>query len=116
MEETMENPDWTCKDGRANSSDLYLEIVADVADSIRNARVGDDPTSEARTIVSRLAHLHKMRPQDVSEEERLVNVIERTLDYLPSDFNCLAPGAFKEPSKVLEEVREFLLKAYQGKL
>ena len=59
--------EWTSEDGRSNSSDLYLRIVADVADCIRSIRVGDDPISEARTIVSRIAHEWKLVPVPISE-------------------------------------------------
>jgi sugar (pentulose or hexulose) kinase len=58
--------EWTSEDGRSNSSDLYLRIVADVADCIRSIRVGDDPISEARTIVSRIAHEWKLAPVPIS--------------------------------------------------
>jgi hypothetical protein len=55
--------DWTFEDGRANSSQEYLRIVDIVASLLRNIRIGDDPVSAARRIVSQLAHKQHMRPE-----------------------------------------------------
>src|SRR5512136_428620 len=55
--------DWTEKDGRCNNSDLYLEIVDDIAGTVRNIRVGDNAQSAARLVVSRLAHWFGLKPK-----------------------------------------------------
>lgn len=56
--------DWT--DG--NKSPAYLALVEVVAGTIANCRVGDPPEMHARTIVSRLAHIHDMAPRTSGTE------------------------------------------------
>lgn len=55
--------DWTRnREGRANSSAKYCEIVSVVAEILRHHRFGDDVNMTARHIVSQLAHEHHFGP------------------------------------------------------
>lgn len=56
--------DWTCKGGRANSSEAFERCVERVTDLIAGHRIGDDPRSTARVIMAHLAHLHKLAPKE----------------------------------------------------
>lgn len=59
------NGDWTTKDGRANTSGKYLEIVGEVERLIRNDAhklIAGRADLTARLIVSQLAFKHGMRP------------------------------------------------------
>jgi hypothetical protein len=63
--EEIDRLDWTAKDGRTNSSEAYLAIVAAVqrlilqsGDALIRGRI----ESIARLIVSQLAHVYGMKP------------------------------------------------------
>ena len=58
---------WTNKDGRANSSDLYIEIVEEVARRMRNLQVGSSAESEARALVSMLAYEYGLAPVEETQ-------------------------------------------------
>lgn len=79
----MKLPDWTANpNGSSNSSALFLELVASVAEHVRNARVGDSPETVAGVIVADLAHgPHKVCPKQAIEH--LIDARER-LDSLES--------------------------------
>ena len=54
--------DWTAANGQANSSPLYLALVAEVTRSIEDIRVGSAVAPTARVIMSKLAHVHGLAP------------------------------------------------------
>lgn len=61
--------DWTRgPDGRANTSDLFNEMVRELADRAKRLCVGDDVTSFAAAYVAHLAHRRKMRPADLDAQ------------------------------------------------
>lgn len=64
--------DWTCdEDDRANSSEKFLSLVKAVSrliiDDARMLLLGR-AESTARLIVAQLAHVHKLAPQEDSNE------------------------------------------------
>lgn len=59
----QEIADWTAKDGRSNSSVLYLKLVQHVREMICDVRIGSDVESTARLVVSKLAHEHRLSPR-----------------------------------------------------
>lgn len=68
--------DWTRgPDGRSNSSERYLEIVAEVEKMVGNVRLGDGPETVARLIVSQLAHVRGLAPS-TSSFEKMVAAVE----------------------------------------
>lgn len=63
-EEMGEEEDWTCKDGRANSSDEYLRLVAEVEQLIRRSAhslIAGRAQDVAGLIMAQLAHVHGLR-------------------------------------------------------
>ncbi len=60
-------PDWTTKDGRANSSDQFKEIAGHIADLIRGSAhslICGQTESVAALILAQLAHVHNLEPRD----------------------------------------------------
>jgi len=58
--------DWTTKDGRSNSSDLYRKIVRHIEELIRSDAsqlLHGHADMTARLILSSLAHKYKMEPK-----------------------------------------------------
>ena len=60
--------EWTSKDSRANSSDLYIEIVEEVARRMRDLRVGSSAESEARALVAMLAYWYGLAPVEEAKK------------------------------------------------
>lgn len=58
-------PDWTEKDGRSNSSDLYVELSNEIGQIIRDSAhslLAGQSNDVGRLILSRLAHTHGFAP------------------------------------------------------
>lgn len=63
--------DWTAKDGRSNSSDLFKQLCAEVERLIRSdafALIGGRADTTARLIMAQLAHLHGLAPRHPKAE------------------------------------------------
>ena len=57
--------DWTVgRNGLANSSDRFEEIVGAVAAIVGNARLEENPRDVAGLIVAQLAHVHGLSPSE----------------------------------------------------
>jgi hypothetical protein len=63
MSEKKQRSWTTSKDGQSNSSDAFEAVVDDVARMLRDLRVGCDVRQNARGIVARLAHVHRLAPE-----------------------------------------------------
>lgn len=63
--------DWTSKDGRANTSDKFNQLILRVAEIITDGGITlmtQGPKSVAGTIMAQLAHVHGMAPTDTTLE------------------------------------------------
>ena len=57
--------DWTQDEaGCSNSSAEYLKVVEALIPILSNMRIGCDPRTEARMIVSQLAHVYGLAPKE----------------------------------------------------
>lgn len=56
--------DWTVdpETGRSNSSVLFLELEARIAEILGCCRLGESPRAPARLILAQLAHVHGLAP------------------------------------------------------
>lgn len=75
-------PDWTSKDGNANSSDAYLAICDRVSQLITNSAatlMTGGVNIVARLIVAQLAHTYGMTPKEAepSESPIVLELVER---------------------------------------
>jgi hypothetical protein len=64
----MKDKDWTVKDGRANSSDKFvelMEVIEDIIISSARDLIGGKRHKVARLILAVLAHKHGMAPPEV---------------------------------------------------
>lgn len=63
--------DWTERDGRSNSSELFHHLTREVASLIRDSAhdlINGNVDSVARMIVAQMAHVHKLGPMEEEPE------------------------------------------------
>jgi thioester reductase-like protein len=90
--------DWTEKDGRTNTSDLFnrmVEVVTQLILESGSTLIAGGVQSVARTIVAKLAHVYGLVPHDSDLEFEMVErfkLLRKTLEAIGNEM----PGATED--------------------
>jgi hypothetical protein len=90
--------DWTAKDGRANTSDLFNQVVEAVTQLILESGrtlIAGGAQGVAGTIVAQLAHVHGLVPQNPALEVEMAERFKTLRDALEQIGEGM-PGATEE--------------------